>query len=298
MSGNTESRLHHAPEVWLSNMPVLDDYLVIRINRKLLIAMAASLLLHLMFYLFFHFQKPIDINSINAGSNVLTVQLNPIVSSKKTTTQPDTPPASHSTQVQAQRHQTKPLVSAKPAKRIPPTLTVKPDIVANPIKPVAPPSNKTAEEEPTDMASFVKAARARRQLAELGNGDTAQPSEEDIRNANISRNLQQQGGGGIFQIMRVGTRSAVFSFRGWDSNYNNGRREEIEVQADANTDVEHAIIRKMITIIRQRHKGNFNWESQRLNRVITLSALVEDNAGLEDFMLREFFRAGLRPSDQ
>lgn len=294
MSGNTESHLYHNPDVWVSNMPVLDDYFVIRINRKLLIAMAASLLLHVMFYLFFHFQKPNDINPINSASNVLTVHLNPIAPSKKTTTQP----ASHSAQVQARQHRVRPVITAKPAKQIPPALPDKPEIVAIPIKPVVPSSTKSVEEEPTDMASYVKAAKARRQMAEPGNDAASQPSEEDIKNANISRNLQQQGGGGIFQIMRVGTRSAVFSFRGWDSNYNNGRREEIEVQADANTDVEHAIIRKMIAIIRQRHKGNFNWESQRLNRVIALSARVEDNAGLEDFMLREFFRAGLRPSEQ
>jgi len=73
------------------------------------------------------------------------------------------------------------------------------------------------------------------------------------------------------------------SFRGWTTDYNNSRREVIEVDAGLNGDVERAIIRRMIELIRKHFKGDFNWESQRLNRVVVLSARMEDNAGLEDF---------------
>ena len=45
----------------------------------------------------------------------------------------------------------------------------------------------------------------------------------------------------------------------------------------------------MIELIRRYYTGNFNWESQRLDRVIVLSARPEDNEGLEGFMLKEFF---------
>ncbi|MEQ1767727.1 MAG: hypothetical protein ABL859_09905, partial [Methylotenera sp.] len=49
------------------------------------------------------------------------------------------------------------------------------------------------------------------------------------------------------------------------------------------------MIKKMISLIRQHYQGDFNWESHRLNRVVVQSARLEDNAGLEDFMMMEFF---------
>ncbi|WP_239250477.1 hypothetical protein [Candidatus Nitrotoga sp. M5] len=107
--------------------------------------------------------------------------------------------------------------------------------------------------------------------------------------ANIRRNLQPPGTSGIFQIISMGVRTARFSFRGWTTDYNNSRREIIEVDAGLNGDVERAVIRRMIELIRKHFKGDFNWESQRLNRVIVLSARLEDNAGLEDFLMLEFF---------
>ena len=54
-------------------------------------------------------------------------------------------------------------------------------------------------------------------------------------------------------------------------------------------DVELAVVRRMIELIRSHFVGDFNWESQQLHRMIVMSARLEDNAGLEDFMMREFF---------
>jgi hypothetical protein len=45
----------------------------------------------------------------------------------------------------------------------------------------------------------------------------------------------------------------------------------------------------MITLIREHYDGNFNWESQRLGRSVVQSARPEDNAGLEAFLMMEFF---------
>lgn len=156
---------------------------------------------------------------------------------------------------------------------------------------------------PTDMMSYVNAARARRHAAEASAGrENAQaaarergPSADEIRMANIMRNLQPQGTNGVFQIVSMGVRSAKFSFRGWTKNAGSAKREVIEVDAGPNGDVERAIVRSMIELIRKYYKGDFNWESQRLDRVVVLSARMEDNAGLEDFLMREFFRAGSGP---
>jgi hypothetical protein len=45
----------------------------------------------------------------------------------------------------------------------------------------------------------------------------------------------------------------------------------------------------MISIIRDYEQEDFLWESHRLRRSLMLSARARDNAGLEEFMMREFF---------
>ena len=51
----------------------------------------------------------------------------------------------------------------------------------------------------------------------------------------------------------------------------------------------------MIAIVREYEKEDFSWQSARLGRVVTVSARAADNAGLEEFLMREFFDAG-RPA--
>jgi hypothetical protein len=52
-----------------------------------------------------------------------------------------------------------------------------------------------------------------------------------------------------------------------------------------------AVVRRMIEIIRENTDtdGDFLWISHRLDRELTLSARPEDTAGLEDFLMQEFF---------
>lgn len=150
---------------------------------------------------------------------------------------------------------------------------------------------------PADLMAYVKAAKERRRAAEmsaerenaLASANERGPSEDEIRMANIKRNLQPQGTNGVFQVIDVGLRSGKYMFRGWTNNYSKARSELIEVDAGPDGDVEHAIVRSMIELIRRYFKGDFNWDSERLGRVIVLSARQEDNAGLEEFMRREFF---------
>ena len=168
--------------------------------------------------------------------------------------------------------------------------------------PAVPPSPAPAA--PTDMQSFVDAARARRRAAEglSGRDQPAagppaaerEPSEDEIRLAKVKRNLTV-GTSGIFQIISIESRSAAFSFRGWTNDSGNVRREYIQVEIGNNSSIEIAIVRRMIELIRRYYKGNFNWESQRLDRTVVLSARPGDNDGLEAFLLREFF--GEAPRD-
>ena len=156
---------------------------------------------------------------------------------------------------------------------------------------------------PPSMMAMVEAARARRRAAE----EVAQefnsemrarenPSSGDVATANLKRNLQSLSGrggtSGVFQIIQKGHRSGQFAFRGWKTDIRGDWKEVIEVDAGPQGDIELAMVRKMIELIRTHYPGNFNWESNRLGRVVILSARVEDSAGLEGFLMREFFGSG------
>ena len=172
-----------------------------------------------------------------------------------------------------------------------------------PVLPAVPP--RPAADVPTDMQSYVEAQRARRQAAEGFSGRAPtqfpappaaglEPSEDEIRLARVKRNLTV-GTSGIFQIISIESNRAAFSFRGWTSDASNSRREYVQVEIGNNSSIELAIVRKMIEMIRRHYQGNFNWESQRLDRTVVLSARPGDNDGLEAFLLREFF--GEAPRD-
>ncbi len=66
------------------------------------------------------------------------------------------------------------------------------------------------------------------------------PSEEELRMANVKRNLREPGTTGIFQITRIGMRSAQFLFRAWKTDSSNPRREVIEVTAGPDGDIQRA----------------------------------------------------------
>ncbi|MES2355034.1 MAG: hypothetical protein V4568_11680 [Pseudomonadota bacterium] len=164
------------------------------------------------------------------------------------------------------------------------------------------PPVQSAPQPSAPQMDFMGMINAKRRAAEDGaareNADAQMSSQErtadEISTANINRNLQtmsreRDGTNGVFQILRKGTRTAQFSFRGWTKDARNNWHETIDVDAGLHGDVDLAIVQKMIERIRKDYQGNFNWESRRLGRVIVLSARMEDNADLENFLMREFF---------
>lgn len=152
------------------------------------------------------------------------------------------------------------------------------------------------EQQYTDMASYVKAMQAKRldseAVAAQINAEAAArergPTEAQLREERIRKNLKY-GTNGIFEITSMGQRNATFAFRGWTNDYLGSRREFYEVEASSGQDIRLIMIRRMIALIREHYDGNFNWESHRLGRSLVLSARPEDNAGLEDFLMMEFF---------
>jgi hypothetical protein len=171
-----------------------------------------------------------------------------------------------------------------------------PAVAAAPVEPPA--------AAPAPMAGdFYADFEARRRAREAASGKPAAsaPPAEDERarhNRIVAENLglnrvptygREPKGGGIFRIERMGFTEAEFVFFGWNKDIRRRAQQHIVVEKGANSDIRIAVVRRMIAIIREHESGDFVWLSHRLGREITLSARAADNAGLEDFLMQEFF---------
>lgn len=168
--------------------------------------------------------------------------------------------------------------------------------------PASPAPAPPAPSRPAAGGDFMAALEARRRArGESGGPPGAALDEEKARRDRIvAANLGQDRapafgqdprnqGGGIFQIRRLGINDAEFQFYGWNRNIGRTAAQTIEVQRGSNPDIQIAIVRRMISIIREHEAGDFTWDSRRLGRTLNLSARPADNAGLEEVLMREFF---------
>ena len=211
---------------------------------------------------------------------------------------------------------------AAPPSREPPRRKDPPPVIALEKKEpeIPPPQRVTPAPTPsppraapdTDFASYVEARRRARgeaaPPAAPAEAPASAPAAEDpnaranrIAAANLgldrtpSFGSARQPGGGIFGIERLTYDYAEFVFFGWNKDIRRNTTQRIEVRRGNNADIRIAIVRRMIVIIREHEQGDFIWESVRLGRNVTLSARARDNAGLEEFMMREFFGDDRRP---
>jgi hypothetical protein len=195
---------------------------------------------------------------------------------------------------------TKPKVMTKPADKPPkPTDFSVPEVMTVPTPAPKPmPDNVPTKpaDKPVDMMAYVNKKRAERDAQEADaariNAEAVAkergPSEEEKRDAKIKSNFQN-GTNGIFEITSLSGQNATFTFLGWMSDYSASHRQYFEVEAPRGQDVRRVMMRRMISLIREHYQGDFNWESHRQGRTIVLSARPEDSAGLEDFLMVEFF---------
>lgn len=167
----------------------------------------------------------------------------------------------------------------------------------------APPSARAPAEG--DLAAYIEAKRrARGESAQAPAApesvSNAPPVEDEQTRANriAAANLgfgrkpgfgAEPKKGGIFGLQRVSYDYAEFVFYGWNKDIRRNTAQVIEVRKGNESDIRLAVVRKMISIIREHEQEDFVWESPRLGRNVTLSARPRDNAGLEDFLMREFF---------
>lgn len=214
---------------------------------------------------------------------------------------------------------------APPAPRARPSAPPAPPVVAlnapapatAPAPPDTPPATVPAPGAAGgDLSSYIEAQRrARAEPAAPSTPSTpsagatlsAAQSADDAARANriVIANLAAQGpvtfgydpakSGGVFMLKHVGYEEAEFTFYGWNKDVGRNTAQPIEVHRGGASDIRIAVVRKMITIIREYEQQDFLWQSQRLGRNITLSARARDNAGLEEFMMQEFFPEGRMP---
>ena len=177
----------------------------------------------------------------------------------------------------------------------PPAFTV-PTPEPPPPKPT--PQLTTAPPPQADLSAYIAAQkRARGEPAE---GAPSAEVESANRGALSSAALRQAPtirfgdkpptpSGGVFQIRRRGYDYAEFMFYGWNQNFGRAVPQLIEVRKGENSDIDIAVIRKIIAIIRDYERGDFTWNSKRTGKNLILSARARDNSGLEEFMMNEFY---------
>lgn len=288
-----------------------DRLIRVNISRNTLVAIIISLLIHAAIF-FFVPKIELDI-PLNPASNPLVVNM--IVPEKTVSAGEQVQPEQPKTSIQkpVPKVQKPKPIAPKPVPKIinaePPSFAV-PEVLTKPLQKdfnPKPPQESNAKqilpEDFPDMQSYMKAVQAQRQGAEL---DAARqnavaaareqvPTEEQLRDARIKRNMQN-GTNGIFEITSLSERHATFAFRGWVNDYSASKRQFFEVEAKPGQDVRLVMIRRMIALIREHYDGDFNWESHRLGRSVVQSARLEDSAGLEDFLMMEFFGTNYKNS--
>lgn len=178
-----------------------------------------------------------------------------------------------------------------------PALAVPPPPVVAPPEPIATPP----DDDFSARLARRRAERSQQEANETASNAVARGGDGNDRDILIRQNIERsmnpgkEGGGGIFMVnpRDIGVRVAKFTFRGWTpADRRVTAPQTFEVDAGIDGDVRRAIIRRMIELIRARYDGDFQWESQRLGRVITMSARPQDNARLESFLMVEIFSQG------
>lgn len=249
-------------------------------------ALLVTLLLHLLLVAIYLLQ-PAKEKHASPASGTTMVYLAPLAGKPKPKPQQRAP---------------RPVKSAPPVriKRLPNTITLPNE---KPVEVVERPEPKPVAQPPAeDMAAYIEARRRQRGA---GQGEPAsEESENDramrIAKANIAAANGRSAGderndtGGVFQVNKS-YHSAEVKFRGWNTNFKRRWLQQVTVEQGTEIDIETAVIKKMIELIRKEKKGDFDWDSHRLQRVVRMSARLEDTAQLHAFLMKEMFPEYMPP---
>lgn len=205
--------------------------------------------------------------------------------------QPSPPPRSAPPKAPRSAPRLRPLDRPDPPAAPPPAL---PAVTQAPNPPHA-----VREPGAEDFAALVAARqRARAAATSAAEAPASMETEQERRNRTAAENLglnrpatfgERPPGGGRFQVQSLGSNEAELLFFGWNKDIGRNAFQKLSVRRESNPSIEIAVVRRMVAVIRDHEAGDFIWESRRLGHNTTLSARVADNAGLEDFLMREFF---------
>ena len=270
--------------------------------------MIITVLLHLLaLWLIFSYQRAIVVNPGSGSDTEATLVMIPNL--------PDLQHDAH----RPKAVEAPPPVAAprpRPVRRhrpVPPAATLapapsNPEAISAPIiarEPVAPTETPpTPPAAPEDFSSRLAARQKQRADAEAQEREKqaqrGTPEQQDnergkqaalanIASALHNAGVEKESGGGLFKLEELGTHHAEFLFRGWKKEASRNWSQTIQVEQGAESDIRVAVVKKMMAIIRQHTQEDFTWDSHRLGRKMNLSARPEDSAGLQQFLLREFF---------
>lgn len=276
------------------------------------VAILLSVLLHAALLVEWHLRPPADKKPESKWGDKpgqFTVQLAPLPAAPSPPPSPPAPAAtatpppvpSQSAPKPALRPAPKPPSQPAQAARAPVIALNKPGLTeAQPAAPAA-----SAASPQNDLSALIEMRRRARSEAQPSAPATASttPAEEEIARQNriVAANLgakteafgfDPRNGGGVFQIESFNADYADFKFYGWRQDIGRRAAQVFEVRKESNPDIRIAVVRRMIAIIREHETGRFSWQSMRLGRSLTLSAAPADNAGLEEFLMLEFFVSG------
>jgi hypothetical protein len=178
--------------------------------------------------------------------------------------------------------------------RIEPQPSRTPAPLAPPVA-AAPPVPQAKPPPQGDFLSFVQSNRRARGEPESAESDTAAADFDSKIAANLptaAHGVAAQRpirGGGMFEMKRMTYDDAAFEFFGWNSEMGRRTPQLIEVRKGDNANMQIAVVRRMIVIIREHEHGDFTWESGRHGSIVTLSARPADTAALENYLLHDMF---------
>lgn len=276
----------------------------IRISRNTLVAVLVSLLVHLLLLItFLENVGQVEMPPTEDLPQSFNIELNKPTPAKVIQETPQIKSEPPPPESKAKPVKPKKLKNPVPLIATPRIIAVdKPDekVVVAPVEVPKPPPLPTPAPTkdpaaPTDMLALVNANRERRRLAE---GDAAEknaearakdhvPTPEEQRDAVIKRNLQQPGANSVFQVSNVGLHSAQLSFKVTKYSYSAPRYETFDVDAGIGGDLNRALVKKLVELIRKYYKEDFQYESILLGRTLTLSPSPEDSEMLESVLLSE-----------
>ena len=196
----------------------------------------------------------------------------------------------------------KPVKPTKPqrveVKRLPNTITTPKEKPVEVVEKTEPKKVEKPAPPEMDMAAAIEARRAQRGAPTPTDSPAAESDDaraNRIAMANIasangkSRGDDRDDSGGMFTISNQTFNSADVKFRGWNQNFKRKWLTSVTVEKGNEPDVETAIVKKFIEMIRKEKTGDFDWDSHRQQRIVHLSARPADTAELLAFLFKELF---------